>query len=152
MSGWHQNVKGNYCYAINTDQIMVVFKRTDEYWAGVYRSRYTKSTFETPEEAMDAMQPILEGDTSMLEEFDSGWKKTKTTNGFYRKVLGRTASVKKAKNGNWYIVIDGVLQTNLWFRRASQAMAAASRRIDPPSETDIALPEAMSDLDWDWVR
>ncbi|MEN9772589.1 MAG: hypothetical protein RJA58_1232 [Pseudomonadota bacterium] len=129
MDEWRENDNGNYMYVISTDEVMTVFRRRDGDWAGAFQDRFTKGTFNTAEEAMQAMEPILEGDTSMLKPANTGWVANKKGAGFHIRIAGQIATVKPARSGSWYATVDGEILKGQWFDSAQEAMGAAARHL-----------------------
>ena len=81
MTEWIENSNGNYVYVIDTDDLMTVYRRGDE-WFGVYDSRFTEDGFVTSEKAMAFMEKAVLGDRLDLlikrKPVPIGWRKTKT--------------------------------------------------------------------------
>jgi hypothetical protein len=146
MSEWRENAKGNFVYVIDTDDIMVVFQRPDGDWAGVYQDRFTKGAFDTAAEAMEAMEPILNGDTEMLHQPNPGWVANKKGSGFHIRIGGGIASVKLAQSGSWYATVDGVILKGQWFPSASKAKQAVSEYIRRP--TSHISSAHFAEFDW----
>ena len=140
MNEWRENSNGNYVYVIGSDQVMTVFQRRDGNWAGVYQNEFTKGAWETPEEVMRVMEPILGGDTSMLKPTQTGWVPNKDGKGFHLRQGGRIASAKLSSSGSWYLTVDGDLLKGQWFKTASMAMKEADRILNnriPNSEYKV---------------
>jgi hypothetical protein len=146
MSDWRENDKGNFVYVVDTDDIMVVFQRPDGEWAGVYQDRFTKGTFDTSEEAMEAMEPILNGDKSMLKPPNPGWVANKKGSGFHIRTGGGIASVKLARSGSWFATVNGEIINGQWFASASAAMEAASRYLQRPAGSVASA--LFAEFDW----
>jgi hypothetical protein len=130
MNEWQENSKGNYVYVIEADDLMSVFKNRDGEWAGAYQNRFTKGTFVSAEKAMRAMEPILDGELSMLKPpIERGWLRNKGGSGFHRLTPDGILSVKESKTGKWYATIFGNLLKNHWFDTAQAAKAEVDRRL-----------------------
>lgn len=132
MNYWHENEKGNHVYVIDADQVMTVFRRTDGKWAGVYQNEFTMGYFDSAEEAMRAMEPILNGDTSMLHKRVSGWVPNKDGNGYHIWRQGQIASVKRSSSGSWYATVNGNLLDGRWFKTDQEARDEAERFLAIP--------------------
>lgn len=138
MNEWNENSNGNYVYVIDSDDIMTVFKNRDGDWVGAYKDRFTKGKFDTAEEAMEVMDSVLEGDTSMLRAPPiRGWIKNKAGSGYHRHTSDGIASVKQSKSGSWYAIIEGSLLRDEWFNTAQGAMAAVDRFLNRWSDDEV---------------
>ena len=123
MSEWRENSNGNHVYVIDTDDVMTVYERNGV-WFGVYDSRFTEDGFKAPEQAMDFMEKAVLGDRLDLlvkkNPIPAGWRTTK--NGGYHCIRrGCTLTVKQAKSGKWYLVVNQVLFQGRWFDTADEA-------------------------------
>jgi ferredoxin-NADP reductase len=123
MSEWLENSNGNYVYVIGSDDFMTVYERHGE-WLGVYDSRFIEDGFNNPEEAMALMEKAVLGDRLDLlvkrKPMPTGWRETK--NGGYHCVRrDRTMTVKQAKIGKWYLVINQTMVQGKWFDTADEA-------------------------------
>lgn len=123
MSEWRENSNGNYVYVLDTDEVMTVYQRNGE-WFGVYDSRFVEDGFETPEQAMVLMEKAVLSDRLDLlvksTPMPTGWRQTK--NGGYHCVRrDRTLTVKQAKSGKWYLVINQTMVQGKWFDTAEEA-------------------------------
>jgi hypothetical protein len=123
MSEWRENSNGNYVYVIDSDDLMTVYKRNGK-WLGVYDSRFTEDGFKTPEQAMDFMEKAVLGDRLDLLvrriPTPTGWRLTK--NGGYHCIRrDQSMSVKQAKSGKWYLVVNQALVQGRWFDTAEEA-------------------------------
>jgi hypothetical protein len=123
MSEWIENSNGNHVYVIGSDDYMTVYQRNGE-WFGVYDSRFIEDGLRTPEQAMDFMEKAVLGDRLDLlvkrKPMPTGWRQTK--NGGYHCVRrDRTMTVKQAKSGKWYLVINQTMVQGKWFDTADEA-------------------------------
>ena len=125
MYEWNENDNGNYVYVIDSDDVMTVYERNGQ-WFGVYDNRFTEEGLKTAEQAMTIMEKaVLEDRLDMLVERNprpSGWMKTKT-GGFQRYRNGCNLTVKQAKSGSWYLVINQTMLKDKWFKTAEAAMS-----------------------------
>ena len=125
MCEWNENDNGNYVYVIDSDDFMTVYERNGE-WFGVYDNRFTDEGFKTAEQAMTVMEKaVLEDRLDILVERNSrptGWLKT-NTGGFQRHRNGGTMTVKQAKSGSWYLVINQIMLKDKWFKTSVAAMS-----------------------------
>lgn len=123
MSEWRENSNGNHVYVIDTDDVMTVYERSGE-WFGVYDSRFTPGGFKKPEQAMALMEKaVLEDRIDLLikkNPMPTSWRKTKS-GGFHCIRQGYTLTVKEAKNGKWYLVINQTMVRDKWFDTADEA-------------------------------
>ena len=124
MSEWLENSNGNYVYVIDTDDVMTVYQRKGE-WFGVYDNRFTEEGFKKAEQAMALMEKaVLYDHLDLLvlhKPFPTGWRKTK--NGGYHCVRrDLTMTVKLAKSGKWYLVINQTMVRDKWFDTADEAI------------------------------
>ncbi len=123
MSEWRENSNGNYVWVIGTDDVMTVYQRNGE-WFGVYDNHFTEEGFKSPEEAMDLMEKAVLGDRlNLLEKrnpMPTGWRQTKS-GGFHCVRRDRTMTVKQAKSGKWYLVINQSMVKGKWFDTAEEA-------------------------------
>ncbi len=123
MSEWRENSNGNYVYVLDTDEVMTVYQRNGE-WFGVYDNHFTEEGFENPEKAMAFMEKAVLGDRLDIlvksAPMPTGWRQTK--NGGYHCVRrDRTMTVKQAKRGKWYLVINQTMVQGKWFDTADEA-------------------------------
>jgi hypothetical protein len=123
MSEWRENSNGNYVYVIDTDDVMTVYQRNGE-WYGVYDNRFTEEGFQNPEEAMALMEKAVLGDRLHLlvkkNPMTVGWRETKK-GGYHCVRRDRTMTVKQAKSGKWYLVINQSMVQGKWFDTADDA-------------------------------
>jgi glucan-binding YG repeat protein len=123
MSEWRENSNGNYVYVIDTDDVMTVYVRNGE-WFGVYDNHFTEEGFQSPEEAMALMEKaVLDDQLDLLErraQMAAGWRQTKS-GGYHCIRRDRTMTVKQAKSGKWYLVINQTMVQGKWFDTADEA-------------------------------
>lgn len=123
MSEWRENSNGNYVYVIATDDVMTVYQRNGE-WFGVYDNHFTDKGFQNPEEGMALMEKAVLGDRLDLLEKKSptptGWRKTKS-GGYHCLRRDCSMTVKQAKSGMWYLVINQTIVQGKWFDSADEA-------------------------------
>jgi hypothetical protein len=123
MSEWIENSNGNHVYVLDSDEVMTVYERNGE-WLGVYDCRFTENGFKTPEQAMALMEKAVLGDRLDLlvkkKPTPSGWRETKA-GGYHRVRRDRTMTVKQAKSGKWYLVINQTMVQGKWFDTADEA-------------------------------
>lgn len=124
MSDWIQNSNGNYVYVLDSDDVMTVYKKNGE-WFGVYDGRFTECGFKRPEQAMTLMcRAVLDDCLHLLVKKtrpQTGWRKTKT-GGYHCVRRTGILTVKQAKTGKWYLVVDQALVQGRWFDTAEDAM------------------------------
>lgn len=129
MFEWRENSNGNYVYVIDTDDFMTVYLRNGE-WFGVYDNRFTEKGFKSPEEAMALMEKAVHGDRlDLLEKMRPmpvGWRETKK-GGYHCVRRDRTMTVKQAKSGKWYLVINQSMVQGKWFDTAEEAKRQADQ-------------------------
>ena len=123
MSEWRENSNGNYVYILGSDDVMTVYERNGE-WFGVYDSRFIEDGFKNPEPAMALMEKaVLDDRLDLLvkrKPVQTGWRETKK--GSYHCVRrDRTMTVKQAKSGKWYLVINQNMVQGKWFDTADEA-------------------------------
>lgn len=123
MSEWRENPNGNYVYVLDSDEVMTVYDRNGE-WFGVYDDCFTEEGFSDPEKAMALMErAVLDEETGLLvrrRPIATGWRQTKSGN-YHRVRSDCTLTVKRAKSGSWYLVIDQTLLEGRWFGSAKEA-------------------------------
>jgi len=56
----------------------------------------------------------------------TSWRKTKS-GGYHCVQHGRTLTVKQAKSGKWYLVINQTIVEGKWFNSAEEAMRSADQ-------------------------
>jgi glucan-binding YG repeat protein len=124
MSEWIENSNGNHVYVIDTDDLMTVYKRGDE-WFGVYDNRFTEDGFVTSGKAMAFMEKTVLGDRLDLlvkrKPMPTGWRKTKT-GGYHCIRGGGTMTVKTATSGKWYLIVNQSIVRDKWFDTEDEAM------------------------------
>ncbi|MFM7008249.1 MAG: hypothetical protein ACKO0Z_02755 [Betaproteobacteria bacterium] len=123
MSEWRENNNGNHVYVLDSGEVMTVYLR-DGLWFGVYDECFTDEGVTNPERAMALMErAVLEGERHLLvrrRPRPTGWSATKA--GGYHCIRGRcTLTVKQAKSGKWYLLIDQTLLKDRWFDSAEEA-------------------------------
>jgi hypothetical protein len=123
MSEWRENSNGNYVFVLDTDEVMTVYQRNGE-WLGVYDSRFIEDGFKNPEQAMGLMEKAVLGDRLDLlvnrKPMPTGWRKTKK-GGYHCIRRDQTMTVKQAKSGKWYLVINQTMVQGKWFDTADEA-------------------------------
>lgn len=123
MYEWCENSNGNHFYVIDTDDIMTVYERHGE-WFGVYDNRFTPEGFKTPEQAMVLMEKSVLGERLDLlvkkKPMPNGWRETKT-GGYHCVRRDHTMTVKQAKTGKWYLVINQTMVQDKWFDTPDEA-------------------------------
>ena len=123
MSDWRENSNGNYVYVLDTDHVMTVFERSG-LWFGVYDNRFTEDGMNTPEKAMAFMEKAVLNEKLHLlvkrTQIPTGWRSTKT-GGIYCHRNGGTMTVKKAKSGAWYLLVNQTMFQGQWYKTAEEA-------------------------------
>ena len=123
MSEWLENSNGNYVYVLDSGDVMTVYERNGE-WFGVYDNRFTEDGFKKPEQAMALMEKAVLGDRLGLlvkrMPVPTGWRKTKS-GGYHCVRRDHTMTVKQAKSGKWYLVINQTMVQGKWFDTADEA-------------------------------
>ena len=123
MSEWRENSNGNYVYVLDSDGVMTVYERNGD-WFGVYDNRFTDEGFNAPEQAMALMEKAVLGDRLDLlvkrKPVPTGWRETKK-GGYHCVRRDRTMTVKQAKSGKWYLVINQTIVQGKWFETADEA-------------------------------
>ena len=102
MFDWKENINGNYVHVFYQDDLLI-------------------GSYDTPEEAQDAMERYIEGDTNLVMPINNSGRAKKDGN-FYQKSRYGIAKVHQAKNGMWYITINGEIVKNLWLNTESEAI------------------------------
>ena len=123
MSEWRENSNGNYVYILDSDDVMTVYERNGE-WFGVYDNRFTGGGLADAEQAMVFMEKAVLGDRLDLlvqrTPTPSGWRETKS-GGYHCVRRAHTMTVKQAKSGKWYLVINQTMVQGKWFDTADEA-------------------------------
>lgn len=126
MSDWNENANGNFV-AIDCGEVTTVFRNRDGYWQGIRDGEITARAFDTPEEAMEAIdEEEVDFIRTKLRAADTGWQASKS-GGLYRRAYGRMATVKQATSGKWYITINGSMITDRWLDDKLEATRLADR-------------------------
>jgi hypothetical protein len=124
MSEWRENSNGNYVYILDSDELMTVYQRDGD-WFGVYDNHFTGDGFKKPEETMALMEKAVLGDRLDLlvkrKPQPTGWRKTKS-GGYHCVRRDHTMTVKQAKSGKWYLVMNQSMVQGKWFDTADEAM------------------------------
>jgi len=123
MSEWRESKNGNHVYALDSGEVMTVYLR-DGLWFGVYDECFTEEGFSDPEKAMALMErAVLRGQRDLLvrrKPVLPWWRETKS--GGYQCVRRDcTLTVKQAKSGSWYLVVDQTVLNDRWFDSAEEA-------------------------------
>ena len=123
MSEWRENSNGNYVYILDTDEVMTIYQRNGD-WFGVYDNRFTSEGFNAPEQAMALMEKAVLADRLDLLvkrlPMPTGWRETKK-GGYHCVRRDCTMTVKKAKSGKWFLVINQTMVQGRWFDTADEA-------------------------------
>ncbi len=123
MSEWRENSNGNYVYVLDSDDVMTVYERNGE-WFGVYDNRFTEDGFADPEPVMALMEKAVLDDCLDLlvkrKTVPTGWRETKKGS-FHCVRRDRSMTVKQAKSGKWYLVINQTMVQGKWFDTADEA-------------------------------
>lgn len=123
MSDWYENSNGNHVYVIDSDDVMTVYERNGE-WFGVYDNRFAEEGFKTAEHAMTFMEKAVLGDRLDLlvkrKPTQTGWRATKT-GGYHCVRHDGTMTVKRAKSGKWYLIVNQTIVQDKWFDTAEEA-------------------------------
>ncbi len=124
MSEWRENSNGNYVYILDSDELMTVYQRDGD-WFGVYDNHFTGDGFKKPEETMALMEKAVLGDRLDLlvkrKPQPTGWRKTKS-GGYHCVRRDHTMTVKQAKSGKWYLVMNQSMVQGKGFDTANEAM------------------------------
>lgn len=126
MYDWHENENGNYVHIFGVDDLMTVYKdKNSGDWKGVYDGYLLIGSYDTPEEAQEAMESFVEGDTSLVMKL-SGTGRSKKDGNYYQRNRHGVTKVKQAKGGSWYISLNGVPVKNLWLDTEEDAIRKAN--------------------------
>ncbi len=126
MSDWNEKMNGNFV-TIDNGQVTTVFRNNEGHWQGIRDGEITERAFDTPEEAMEAIDEEEVSFIRMKERVDdTGWRTSKS-GGLYRRAYGRMATVRQAKSGKWFVMINGSMITDQWLDTALEATRVADR-------------------------
>ena len=130
MSNWSENQNGNFVYVIDTDEVMCVFpNQTFGGWTGRLNDTFLKGSYDTPEEAQEAMEKLVfEGQSSLGKTATSSWKPAKK-GGFYRQNANGIVTVKQARTGKWFVTYNGEMIQGRWFDTLEEAKQLANSLI-----------------------
>jgi len=123
MFEWRENHKGNFIY-VKDGVITTVFKSSDGDWYGISDSCITEKGFETPEDAMEAIDNEEVDFNEFADARDTGWLAAKK-GGLYRQNSEGIATVKQAKSSKWYVTINGNIVEGKWLNSKEEAMNLA---------------------------
>jgi hypothetical protein len=126
MFDWKENFNGNYVHIFGPDDLMTVYR--DEHtgmWKGIYQDDLLIGSYDTAEEAQDAMERYIEGNTHLVMKINDSGRSKKDGN-YYQRSRHGIAKVHQAKNGMWFITINGVIIKNLWLTTESEAIKKAA--------------------------
>jgi len=112
MYDWIQNSNGNYVHVFSEGDLMTVYEQNG-LWKGIYDGNLLIGSYDTPEEAQDAMEQYITGATNLVMPLNSSGRSKKDGN-YYQKNKNGVYKSKQAKSGKWYITRDGVILDNLW--------------------------------------
>lgn len=122
MFDWKENTNGNYVYVFGRDDFMTVYRNEHTgMWKGIYQDDLLIGSYETPEEAQDAMERYIEGNTHLVMKINDSGRSKKDGNYYQRSRQGVT-KVKQAKSGKWYITVNGSLVKDLWLDTEEEAI------------------------------
>ena len=125
MFGWKENNNGNYVYVFGKDDYMTVYKTEDtDMWKGIYQDDLLIGSYDTPEEAQEAMERYIEGNTHLVMKINDSGRSKKDGNYYQRSRHGIT-KVKQANSGKWFIAINGVIVKDLWLETEEEAIKKA---------------------------
>lgn len=126
MYHWHENTNGNYVHVFGDDDLMTVYKDTkSNEWKGVYQDHLLIGSYDTPEEAQQAMERFIEGDSSLVMKLNGSGRSKRDGNYYQRNRHGIT-KVKQAKSGKWYLSANGVPVKDLWLDTEEDAIRKAN--------------------------
>lgn len=126
MSDWNEKLNGNFV-TVDNGQVTTVFRNQDGNWQGIRDGEITDREFDTPEDAINAIDDEEVGfKPRKARNADTGWRESKN-GGLYRRSYGRIATVKQAKSGKWYVTIDGTIITGQWLDTELDAARLADR-------------------------
>ena len=125
MFEWIENGNGNYVHIFGPGDLMTVYR--DEHkdiWKGIYKDNLLIGSYDTPEEAQEAMENFIEGDTNLVMQVNDCGRSKKDGN-FYQRSRHGITKVKQAKSGKWYLIINGVIIKDLWLDSEKEAIKKA---------------------------
>lgn len=123
MSEWRENKNGNHVCVLDSGEVMTVYLRNG-LWFGVYDECFTEEGFGDPEKTMALMErAVLRGQRELLvrrKPLLPWWQETKS--GGYQCVRRDcTLTVKQARSGKWYLIVDQASLKDRWFDSAEEA-------------------------------
>jgi hypothetical protein len=125
MMDWTENNNGNYVAEDEDYEKVTVFIDKRGQWRGIREERITEFGYSTAEEAMSAIDKKQVDFVKIRAKADTtDWKPAKK-GGFYRLRHAQIITVKQARNGSWYISIEGKLVENRWFQSSKEAARCA---------------------------
>lgn len=118
MYRWTENEKGNFVL-IEDGRVTTVFKTTTGDWQGVSEDEFTTRSFDTAEEAMDAIDSF---EVSFEPPRRSVNKWHRTQKGYLHKQTGSGfMSIRRAQSGAYYIVTETGPIKDQWFESEQEA-------------------------------
>jgi len=93
-------------------------------WSAIHKSRILRSCYETPEDAIAAVEKSIEdSDRWSPLDNDTGWRpyKSKHVGSWRRDERGRVFAVRRAKSGKYYAVENGEIIAGQWFDTEEEA-------------------------------
>lgn len=125
MFDWRENSNGNYVHIFGPDDLMTVYKdEHSQMWKGIYQENLLIGSYDTPEEAQDAMERYINGNENLVMALNVCGRSKKDGN-FYQKNIHGVIKVKQAKSGKWYITLNGMILKDLWFNAEEDAIKKA---------------------------
>lgn len=125
MYEWYETHNGNHIRQ-DDGETMTAFLNKHEKWQVVCDGFITSESYESAYDAMEAVDDD-KAEFVKLPPRSTPWRETKSGNGWYRRNAGRLYSVKQAKSGNWYILMDGVPVKDQWFESRQDAQGHVDR-------------------------
>ena len=118
MYRWIENEKGNFVL-IEDGRVTTVFKTSTGDWQGVSEDEFTTRSFDTAEEAMDAIDSF---EVSFEPPIQSVNKWHRTKKGYlHKQTKSGFVSIRQAQSGSYYIVTETGPIKGQWFESEQEA-------------------------------
>jgi len=125
MFDWLENSNGNFVHVFGDNDLMTVYKdENSDGWKGIYDGNLLIGSYDTPEEAQDAMERFIEGDTKLVMKLNGSGRSKKDGN-YYQRTRQGITKIKQATSGKWYITVNGIPVKDLWLNTEDEAIRKA---------------------------
>lgn len=125
MYEWNEINNGNHVREEN-GVLMTAFLNKQGRWQVIHDGYITLESYECADDVMEAVDDG-KAEFVKLPAKTTSWRETKAGNGWYRRKGGTNYSVKQAKSGHWYVLVNGEPVKDKWFESRQDAQGHVDR-------------------------